>query len=251
MPTAGSWVSGGPRARSAAEIRFWIGRALVQLARFDEALDDLRAARELADKGSDPWLVVECLEWEAGALYLSEDAKALGVAEQALRACQALEPRLPRTEARILEHLGSIHVRNANVEAAISYYEEAVETAGAVRDLGRMARTFHGLSIAYRDRGHVGRAAEFAHKALGLYSLEQDQVLVARAENDLGLLLMRQGQLDAAEGWFQSALGHFRDSRSERVQSHVVLSLAELELLRGNREAAEHLTATGLERRWK
>jgi tetratricopeptide (TPR) repeat protein len=109
-----------------------------------------------------------------------------------------------------------------------------------------MARTYHGLSIAYRERGHLERAAEYAHKALSLYSLEQDQVLVARAENELGLLLMRQGQLDAAETWFENALAHFEGGHVERSRSHILLSLAELKLLQGDLGSAGELTEQGL-----
>jgi len=224
-----------------------LGRAHLEAGRPDEAIAQMQMARQLAERVSDPWMAVECLDWEAGALYLKEDPKALALAEEALRACRVLEPRMPRTEARILEHLGSIHVRNQNVDAAITYYEEAVEAAGMVRDLARVARTYHGMSIAYRQRGHLDRAAEFAHKALSLYSIEQDQTLVGRAENELGLLLMQQGQLDSAEKWFQSALGHFQDSHTERVRSHVLLSLAELYLARGDSQAAEEFTEQGLD----
>lgn len=231
--------------RLEAEVRYWLGQALVHLDRPEEAIEQLVGARALAESAADPWLVVECLDWEAGARYLKEDPQALAVAEEALAACRRLEPPLPRTEARILEHLGSIHVRQHQLDEAVACYEAAVEAAGAVRDLARVARTYHGLSIAYRERGLLERAAGFAHKALSLYALEHDHALVARAENELGLLHLRQGRLDQAEQLFLSALAHLRQTGAERGQSHVLLSLAELHLVRGELEPAERFLAQG------
>ncbi len=233
--------------RSDAEARYYVGQALVQLGRPDEALTHLETAKAHFEKLGDPWLAVECLDWEAGALYVLEDPRALHVAEEALRRCRALEPPMPRTEARILEHLATIHVRNHAVDAAISYYEAALEAAEKVRDLARLARTYHGLSMAYQERGFLEKATELANKALALYALEHDQVLTARAENELGLLLMRQGQLDRAEELIRSAVGRFSSSTGDRIKSHVVLSLAELKLQRGEIEEASGLALEALE----
>jgi tetratricopeptide (TPR) repeat protein len=77
------------------------------------------------------------------------------------------------------------------------------------------------------------RATEFAHKALALYALEHDMALLARGENELGLLLMRQGQTSRAEEAFRSALGHFAESGKETAKSHVLLSLGELQMKTG------------------
>jgi len=230
VATATALLDDSLSLRAETETRFYLGQALVQLSRPDEALPHLEAACAGAERLSDPWLAVECLDCEAGALYLMEDSRALSVAEDALRRCRALNPPLPRTEARILEHIASIHVRNRTTDTAISYYEEAIQAAGSVRDLSRLARTYHGLGIAFRERGQLDRAAEFAHKALSLYALEEDDVLCGRAENELGLLLMRQGELQRAEALFLSALARFDAAKAERVRSHVLLSLGELYL---------------------
>jgi hypothetical protein len=50
--------------------------------------------------------------------------RALSVAEGALRLCRATKPRLPGTEARILEHIATIHVKNHSFDRAITFYEE-------------------------------------------------------------------------------------------------------------------------------
>jgi tetratricopeptide (TPR) repeat protein len=219
--------------RFEALVRHYVGQALVRSNRPDEGLEHLRRAQALLEKDPDPWLAVECADWEAAALYLNEDSRALAVAESALSLCRATEPRLPGTEARILEHIATIHVKNHTYDRAVAFYEEALQAAGSMRDLSRLGRTYHGLSIAYQERGELGRAIEYTYKALALYALEHDTALVANGENELGLLLMRQGHMERAGDAFRAALAHLDEAGSARGKSHIMLSLAELQLRTG------------------
>jgi tetratricopeptide (TPR) repeat protein len=219
--------------RFEALVRHYVGQALVRSNRPDEGLEHLRRAQALLEKDPDPWLAVECADWEAAALYLKEDSRALAVAESALSLCRATEPRLPGTEARILEHIATIHVKNHTYDRAVAFYEEALQAAGSMRDLSRLGRTYHGLSIAYQERGELGRAIEYTYKALALYALEHDTALVANGENELGLLLMRQGHMERAGDAFRAALAHLDEAGSARGKSHIMLSLAELQLRTG------------------
>ena len=105
-----------------------------------------------------------------------------------------------------------------------------------MRDLPRLGRTYHGLSIAYQERGELGRAIEYTHKARALYALEHDTALLARGENELGLLLMRQGQMVRAEEAFRTALAHLDEAGTEGAKSHVLISLGELKLRTGRHD---------------
>lgn len=216
-----------------ARVRHYVGQAFVRSMRSDEGLEHLRRAQALLEIEPDPWLAVECTDWEASALYLNEDPRALSVAERALKLCRATEPRLPGTEARILEHIATIHVKNHSFDRAIAFYEEALRAAGTMRDLPRLGRTYHGLGIAYQERGDIGKAIEYTHKALALYALEDDNALQATGQNELGLLLMRQGQMERAEEAFRAALAYLGESGTERTKSHFLLSLGELQMKTG------------------
>jgi tetratricopeptide (TPR) repeat protein len=215
-------------AKLEARVRQYVGQALVRSMRPDEGLEHLHRAQALLEIEPDPWLVIECTDWEASALYLNEDPRALAVAERALKLCRATEPRLPGTEARILEHIATIHVKNHSFDRAIAFYEEALRAAGTMRDLPRLGRTYHGLGIAYQERGDIGKAIEYTHKALALYALEHDTALQANGQNELGMLLMRQGQMERAEEAFRTALAHLGEAGTERMKSHVLLSFGEL-----------------------
>ncbi|HEX7263898.1 MAG TPA: tetratricopeptide repeat protein [Candidatus Dormibacteraeota bacterium] len=215
------------------QVRVLAGQALVLATRPGQALEHLNRAKEILGSHPDTMLAAECADWEACCLYLLEDNRAASVAEQALGWCRSLSERAPLLEARILEHLGSINVRNHAFDSAIAYYERALAAAGAVRDLRRLARINHGLGVAYDGRGERDRAVVFIRKALVLYRQEGDLVSLARVENELGLLLMRGGQLQRAEELFVTALRRFESSGSEIGRSHILLSLGELYLSGG------------------
>jgi len=231
-----------------AQVRVLAGQALALANRPVPALEHLNRAKEILGLHPDTALAAECADWEASCLYLLEDNRAASVAEQALTLCRSLSEPAPLLEARILEHLGSINVHKHAYDSAIACYERALEAAGAVRDLRRLARINHGLGIAYDARGERDRAVVFVQKALVLYRQEGDMLSLARGENELGLLLMRGGQLERAEDLFVMALGHLDTSGTELARSHVLLSLGELYLTWGRIADAVPIIRDAIER---
>src|SRR5205085_7506716 len=86
--------------------------------------------------------------------------------------------------------------------------------------------------------GDFGGALRSAERAFALYANEQDPTALIRAENNLGYVLLRQGELDAAAAHLQRALELCDVHDVQRlVRAHVLDSVAELHLARG--EAAE------------
>ena len=225
----------------------YVGQALVRLNRPDEALPHLRRARALFDASDDPWLAADTMDWEAGALYLKEDPTALAVTAEALRRYRRLSPRLPGTEARMLEHMGQVLARNRAHERAYLYFEEAIRVAGTIQDPARRGRIYHGLASCYQQFGDSSQAMELAQRALAHYSVEQDQPLIARGENELGLALMQLGQLDRAEQHIQAAINHLNSASVEWGRSHYVLSLAELWTRQDRIDDAFDLVSAALE----
>jgi tetratricopeptide (TPR) repeat protein/DNA-binding XRE family transcriptional regulator len=239
-----------PPVRGAGEealVRYYLGRAQVELKEAEPGIDNLRRARTLFQETGDGWMVVECLDAEAGALYGLERPEALEVAMVALRECRNLSPVPLSTEVRILGHIGAIQLTHHQWNKAVSAYEEALRAAGSLRDLGRLARMYNDLSIAYQELGNLTRAGSYSHKALALFSMQADRLAVARAENNLGLVLMKQGDLDAAERHIRTSLQVFEELRVEREKSHVLLSLGELYLRREDRENAGAFVGQALE----
>jgi len=218
----------------AAFAHLYLGRGLAHLGRPDEALPHLRQARRVFDAEDDPWSASEAREWEATALYLKEDARAVTLGEDALDRYRALEPRRPEVEARMVEHLATFLVQRSDYVRAQQCYQQALQIAGPVLDLTRIARIYHGLGRCCYSLGQSRRAIELISRAVALYAVENDlrpapaQIALPRVENDLGVIYLREGYLDRAEELFLSSLRRLHEAGAERLQTHVLLSLAEV-----------------------
>ena len=223
---------------------YYLGHALVRLFRPDEAIEHLTAARTLFEDLDEPWLAAECLEWEAGARYLKEDPGALEMAEEALRQYRELEPRAAEVESRMLEHLGTILVRHEHIVRARDAYEEALRVAGRRLDIARLARIYHGLGTCHAHLGDLQRAIDLTSRALTLYRVENDlrpqaaRFDLPRAESDLGMWYLAQGDAEHAEELLQAALDHLGEAGVERLRSRGLLGLAELRRAQGRLEEA-------------
>lgn len=217
---------------------FYIGQADIRLANPRPALLELHDARRAFQAAGDEWMVVECMDWESAGLNLLEDACALGVAQAALAACRQLQPSDRALEARILGRLASIHVAQHEWSKAIEYYTQAIGVAGEMKDLSRLGKMYSDLSIAYERLGDLPRARVYSQKAITIHELLQDRRSVARAENNLGMVLIRQGELEQAREHLNVSLGICEETGLEVGKVHVLLSLSELELSGGDPEGA-------------
>jgi tetratricopeptide (TPR) repeat protein len=218
----------------AAVIHFSIGQANCRLVRPAEALPHLKLARAEFERLGDEYMVVEALDWESSAMGLLEDREALPLANRALELSRRLDPPAPQVEARILGHIGGMYVVAQSWPFAIRYYEEALLAARGVEDLLQFAKLHHGLGVAYRRMQQSATARQHFDKALALYSIESDQSAVYRVENDLGGLLLQEGQLESAEQHFLKALaGSEALNIDRRGRGHILANLGEVHLRRG------------------
>ncbi len=224
-----------------AQVRLLAGQARVQTKRPQGALVHLRRARALFDDLGDEWMAVECMDWEAAAL--GEDPASLDLAREALERCRSLDPIPVGLEARLLTRIAAKHLQRHEWEEAIESYDAALEVSRSLRDLDRMARLHDGLSDAYRQLGNLEQANRHAQRAIALHSVARDRTMLARSENNLGVLLIEQGRFDEAAGHLHRALELCADLGIEGGRSHVVLSLAELAIARGDGDDARSFLA--------
>ncbi len=231
-----------------ALVRFYLGQAHCRLVQPHEALQLLHSARISFELLGDEWMAVEALDWEATAMGYLDDPKALGVALEALERCRKLDPRPAATEVRILGHIANMYVVAHAWGQAMQYYESAVKSAGAVKDLLQLAKTHHGLGTVYQRMRQPVRARQHFDKALTLYSIESDLSATYRVENDLGELLLRQGQLDSAETHLRTALGGSTElGIDRRGRGYILANLGEISLQKGQTEEAIRYLGEALE----
>src|ERR1700682_560727 len=230
-----------------ARIKYLVATAYLRLSRPVQARRLASGARAYFESAGDILMTAECLGSEASAAFLLQDAGALALAEGALATCRSLNP-VPRiTEARLLGIVGSIHAANHNWHAAIGAYELAIEAGDVVQDLRRLSLLYSGLSQAYMEVDNFNQAAHYAHRALTIHETLNDRLSLARSENNLGLLLVRRGDLADAQSHLERALSLFDEAEAEPQRAKILTSMCELHWLRLDLEAAERFAREAME----
>jgi tetratricopeptide (TPR) repeat protein len=237
------------RARAVAT--YYAGRAVLNQAPRRALALFGRARRQLLRVG-EPWLAAEAMDWEGAALYLLQDVSALEVCSQALERYRALTDRQPHIEARMLEHIGTYRLQRGEHGPAIDSYREAVEVAGSRLELARLANIYHGLAEGCRQAGEVRQALDYMERAVHFYRTEHDvrgpiSANLARAENDYGVHLMRTGRWERSEEMIRAALDHYAEIGVQAGRTHALLSMGELNQLRGRLDEALDWTAQAIE----
>jgi len=230
-----------------AQIKFLMATAHLRLAQWVQARRLASTARAHFESAGDLLMTAECLGSEASAAYMMQDPGALALAEGALATCRSLNPVPQITESRLLGVLAAVHTVNHSWQAAIDTYELAIAAADVVQDLRRLSIMYTGLSWAYQETGQLGLSAQYARKAIVLHETLNDRLSLARSENNLGLLLHRQGNPVEARRHVERSISLFDDAGVEAGKAGVILSLSELELAESNPEEAARLANQALE----
>ena len=240
-------LSLGSSAHRLGRIRYYMGHSLLNLARPKEAAVFLKEAHAHFEAVDDRLMLAECLGSEASHLYLTQKPGAIELAQRALEVCRSLNPVPKPTEARLLGVLGACHLHNKQWENAIAVYQQAVDAAGVVYDLRRLALMYGGLCSAYRETGQVEAAARYANRAIALFEVMRDQRNLARVENNLGLVLLSKGDNEEARKHLDRSLSLLEETDLEIGRSQVLLSLSELNLDEGNVARARELAHQALD----
>ena len=189
----------------------------------------------------------ESLGWEAAAARVMDDPVSVDLATEALRRCRSLDPVPPTTEARLLAMLGHVLVARHEYQRAIDAYEEAIAVGANFADLRRLSYVYGNLSLAYQELGHLGQAGHYARKAMAIDETLQDRVLIAFGENNLALLIFKQGDLASAVRHAERSLRQLEEIGLEAGRANVLMTLSELELERSGYEAAAAYARTAVE----
>jgi len=226
-------------ADTTARTRYLMAYALLRLAQPVEARQLAAAARDHFERMGDALMTAECLGHEASAAYLLQDPTALGLAQRALALCRSLHPVPQATEARLLFVLGTVHVINQAWQAAIECYEGAIAAGEVVQDLRRLSLMYSGLCVAYGEIGQLNQSAHYAQRAITIHETLNDRLSLARSENNLGMVLIKRGDLAAAEEHLSRALALWEEEAVEVGRATVLLSLCELAVARLRMDEAE------------
>ncbi|TME57600.1 MAG: tetratricopeptide repeat protein [Chloroflexi bacterium] len=231
-------LSLGSSAHRLGHIRYKIAQAYLATGKPDQASGLLQQAAAHFEAGGDILMLAECTGSQATLAYMTQKPEALELAERALALCRSLNPVPNTTEARLLAVLATVHIVNHEWDLATRYYKDAIDAAGSLYDLKRLATMYNGLSIAYREKGQIEVAARYARRSVVLLEVLHDRIALARVENELGLILMAKGDHQAARKHLDRSLDLSEETDLETGRSHVLLSLCELSLQEGHIDAA-------------
>jgi tetratricopeptide (TPR) repeat protein len=237
----------GSSAHRLGRIRFFLAQAHLNLGHPDQAAGLLEAAHAHFEAVDDQLMLAECLGSEASLAYLTQRPEALQLIERGLAICRSFDPIPHPTEARLLAILAGVLLTNKDWNRAIKAYQSAIDAAGTVYDLRRLALMYAGMSSAYRETGQVEAAARFANRSIALFEVLRDQLNLARVENNLGLVMLSMGDHAQAREHLDRSLGLFEETELEIGRSNVLLSLCELSLVEGHTAHAKELAEQGLE----
>lgn len=237
-----------------AEARFLVGRSYVRQLDGRSAKPHLLRARQLYElTDNDPAQLADTLGQTASAFYLLEDPRALAVALQALDLCERLQPTRPELTERTLIAVGMVYRRLGDWPRAIECYERALreteDELGLHVTIRNRAMTLDHLALTYLEVGRWAEAVRNAWRAYRLYHASLDPTDLARAELNLGDVLLRAAELCDARPHLERALLLCRERGLRRRPLGVaaLLSVADLQLQSEELEGAETSLAEAAE----
>jgi len=211
------------------------GRVRHRLQRFREGLEDLGAARVLAEARGDEALQVELLLEEATARDWMEDVEGSSTcAREALERIEQLDE--PRLSLRCSLARGRLHVRLGEWSAAARILSRVVEGAERAHDHETLvvALALLGSALTFLDRNE--EAASRFDEALQRCeqagdALHQSATLINRV-----LLWLRQGDMPRMEVDLRRAMSLGRELGHAQVERWSSFNLAEVLYMQGRLE---------------
>jgi tetratricopeptide (TPR) repeat protein len=164
---------------------------------------------------------------------LDEARRALGEAEAILEA----HPRSRALRLALLVRRATIESAAGDLEQAIAAYRSALELPGSPQDPQR-AWIGTDLGAVLERQGEYEEAAEWCRRALVLEPrTAREKVVLAGANNRLGLLSKQLGDFERAERYYQNALELYPEGGV--AEAGIRTNLGNLAQLRGDFETAE------------
>jgi tetratricopeptide (TPR) repeat protein len=220
---------------------------LLQLGRPQRSRAHLDAARSYYEATSNHERLVDCMALEIGYACQTQAMNAVELGNRALVACRELQPSSPMLEVRILGLLASAYVTIGDWLHAIGAYEQAIKLAGPLFDMRRRARLLNDAAIAYKEIGRFDVAARHITQAVALFKATREPVMLAKAENNFGVILMAMGNPAEARPHLERSLALCVQTGLEAGRAHVLISLAELCLAEGRLEPARQFATHALD----
>jgi tetratricopeptide (TPR) repeat protein len=228
-------------------IRYVLAHAYLGAGQPERAAGLLEEARAHFEAVSDGVMLAESLGAQAALAMTAQPKEAVALAEKALTTCRALKPAPAPLETRLLGVLARAQVAARDWEAGASTYEEAIEAGGSLFDLRRAARVYSELGSAYRQAGEVESASRYLMRAVALLEVLRERSSLARAENELAVVLMGRQDFAGARVHLERSLELADEADLDFGKSRVLLTQCELAVHQGEVTHARTLAEKALQ----
>ncbi|HLJ69560.1 MAG TPA: tetratricopeptide repeat protein [Chloroflexota bacterium] len=227
----------GGSARALTTLHIALAHLYMPLGRYPEMLSAAEQGSALARTLGDERLIGE-VEMRRGTALAQ-----LGRVEEARH---ALEASLPLVQAGgdlttlfiTLSNLGAVLERQGAIDDMRRYTEQALTVAERLGNPGRLCHCLANLGRTLITLGDWEGAQMHLERAVALAKEVGDAPDAAWGLQSMGNLLLRRGDFDEARGYLQAALGMAERIDARQAREVAAASLAELELLTGQPEAA-------------
>ena len=231
-------LDAGPAGLSRGFALLGLAEASYRLNRGRDAIGQASEALELLTAARRPREARRAMYWLAAGHHATEDpARARTLLEQLL-AEMRVDTTDPDLRVRTLIALATVQSFAGEAQAAIGLLEEA-RAIGADLDDRRRATLLHSLSESYRLAGDLEGAIRTAVESLALFRAVDARAETASIENELAMIYLGLGNLDAANEHASAARTEMEQTRDELGLAHVTDTDARISLARGDLELAE------------
>lgn len=211
--------------RTEAEAYYRWGRALWRLARYDEALEMLRAALERSRDGRFPDVEANARRTSGGIALLRGDLEgARRDYDHALEGFRSIGDR--RGEAAITANMGIIRHSAGDYQGALDGYEQARSMFAELGDRRGEARALFSLGDLNLDLCKFDVARRNYDRALDISREIRDQQSEAWTLAQLSLLLSNLGDHREAERYAREALEQARQLKAPHEIAHALTNMA-------------------------
>jgi transcriptional regulator with XRE-family HTH domain len=218
-----------------AEASYRLNRGRDAIAQGAEAVELLTAAHRPAEARRAKY-------WLAAGHHSTDDPSRARILLEQVLAETRVEDTDPDLRVRILIALATVESYASEPGVAIGLLEEA-RAIGADLDDRRRATLLHSLAESYRLAGDLEIAIRTAVESLALFRAVDARVETASIENELAMIYLGLGNLDAAGDHARAARTEMERGRDEVGIAHITDTDARIALARGDLDAAERQAA--------
>jgi tetratricopeptide (TPR) repeat protein len=148
----------------------------------------------------------------------------------------------------VYSNLASVYNKQENYKSAIQYYEKSLQYYNTLsqltsEDINQKSIISNNIGTAYLSISDYNQAGKFFRKALDLAYRVSDQHLVSVVMSKIGLVNLKQNQLDSALYYYQQSL---KLSVNDLTKANALIKLGELDYNKNMYSSAEQYLLEGL-----